>query len=129
MVAQPFYPVFALDVLEAPESMVGFYLSAMTLAKVIANLLWQRLESARGTFYLMKAASLLSALAPLLAAATPRLMQAAGISVGRNGMLPAYLFSVVFMIAGGSQSGRGVSFPVVLLDIAPAEEKPSYVGW
>jgi hypothetical protein len=34
----------------------------------------------------------------------------------------------VFMIAGGSQSGRGVSFPVVLLDIAPAEERPSYVG-
>jgi len=128
MVAQPFYSVFALDILEAPEFMVGFYLSAMTLANVIANLLWRRLERARGTLYLMKAASCLSALAPLLAAATPWLMQAVGISTRGNGILPAYLFSIVFMIAGGSQSGRGVSLPAVLLDIAPAEERPSYVG-
>ena len=55
-------------------------------------------------------------------------MQAAGKSVGKNGVLPAYLYSVVFMIAGGSQRGRGVAFPAVLLDIAPSEERPSYVG-
>ena len=31
--AEPFYPILALDVLGAPLSMVGLYLSAMTLAR------------------------------------------------------------------------------------------------
>jgi len=126
--AEPFYPIFALDVLGAPPSMVGFYLSAMTFAGIFSNLLWQKVDRARGTYFTVKASSLLTVLAPLLAVALPWLMRVMGFTVERYGLLPAYLFTGVFLIAGGSQSGRAIGLLALLLDVAPDEERPSYVG-
>jgi MFS family permease len=125
----PFYPIFALDVLGAPISMVGFYLSAMTLARILSNLLWQRLGRARGNAFLVQTAALLTALEPLLAVALPWLMRWAGLTVERAGLLPAYLFTAVFLIAGSTQSGRSIGLMARLLDIAPDEERASYVGF
>jgi MFS family permease len=127
-IAEPFYTVFALDILGAPVSMVGFYLSAMTLANILSNPLWQRAERTRGTYFMVKAASLLTVLAPLLAATLPWLMRAAGFTVERYGLLPAYLFTGVFLLAGSANSGRGIGLMALLLDIAPDQERASYVG-
>ncbi len=124
----PFYPIFALDILGAPASMVGFYLSAQTLARILSNLLWQRLGRARGNLFLVKTASLLTALEPLLAVTLPWLMRLAGLTVESSGLLPAYLFTGVFLVAGGTQSGRSISFMALLLDLAPDEERASYIG-
>jgi hypothetical protein len=124
----PFYPVFALEVLGAPASMVGFYLSAMMLARILANLLWQRIERTRGPYFLIRASSFLTALTPLLAVALPWLMRWAGFTVASHGLLPAYLFTGVFALAGGSESGRGIGLSTVMLDIAPEEERPSHIG-
>jgi len=127
-VADPFYAVFALDILGAPASMVGFYLSAMTLADILSNLVWQRAERARGTHTIVQASSLLTALVPLLAVALPWLMRLAGFTVERYGLLPAYLFTGVFLLAGSSNSGRTIGLMALLLDIAPDQERASYVG-
>jgi hypothetical protein len=127
-IAEPFYTVFALDILGAPVSMVGFYLSAMTLANILSNPLWQWAERTRGTYFMVKAASLLTVLAPLLAATLPWLMRAAGFTVARYGLLPAYLFTGVFLLAGSANSGRGIGLMALLLDIAPDQERASYVG-
>jgi len=124
----PFYPIFALDVLKAPASMVGFYMSAMTLARILSNLLWQRFDQAKGTHLLIKTAALLTALEPLMAVALPWLMQLTGFTVQRNGLLPAYLFTIVFVVAGSTQSGRGIGLMALLLDIAPDAERASYIG-
>ena len=127
-IAEPFYLIFALDVLGAPTSMVGFYLSAMTLAGILSNLLWQRVDRARGTHFLVKSSSLLTVLAPLLAATLPWLMRSVGFTVEQYGLLPAYLFTSVFLLAGSSSSGRGIGLVALLLDIAPDEERASYLG-
>jgi hypothetical protein len=127
-IAAPFYPIFALDVLSAPAFMVGFYLSAMTLAEILANLLWQRVARMRGTLYMLRAAGLLTVLTPLLAATLPWLMQGIGFTVESHGLLPAYLFSSVFLLAGSSQSGRDIGLSSLLLDVAPDEERASYIG-
>ncbi|MFQ6101280.1 MAG: MFS transporter [Anaerolineae bacterium] len=126
--AEPFYPIFALDILGAPASTVGFYLSAMTLAGILSNLLWQRADRTRGTYFLVRTSSLLTALTPLLAAMLPWLMRSVGFTVERYGLLPAYLFTAVFLLAGGSQSGRGIGLLALLLDVAPDEERASYIG-
>ena len=126
--AEPFYPVFALDILGAPMSMVGLYLSAMTLAEVLSNLLWQKVDRAHGTTFLVKIASLLTILTPLLAATLPWLMRSAGFTVESHGLLPAYLFTSVFLLAGVSGSGRAIGLMALLLDIAPDEERASYIG-
>jgi len=127
-IADPFYAVFALDMLGAPASMVGFYLSAMTLADILSNLVWQRAERTRGTYAIVQASSLLTAVAPLLAAALPWLMHLFGFTVERHGLLPAYLFTSVFLLAGSSNSGRTIGLMALLLDIAPDQERASYVG-
>jgi len=126
--AGPFYPIFALDILGAPASMVGFYLSAMTLASVLSNLLWQKVGETRGTYFLLKASSLLTVLPPLLAATLLWLMRSLGFTVERYGLLPAYLFTGVFLLAGSSNSGRGAGLPALLLDISPDEERTTYIG-
>jgi hypothetical protein len=126
--AEPFYPILALDVLGAPASMVGLYLSAMTLAGVFSNLLWQRVEQARGVYLLLKTSSLLTALTPLLAATLPWLMRLVGFTVERHGLLPAYLFISVFLLAGSSESGRTIGLMALLLGIPPDGERASYIG-
>jgi hypothetical protein len=126
--AEPFYAVFALDILGAPASMVGFYLSAMTLAGIVSNLLWRKVAQVRGTLLMLKAASLLTILAPLLAALLPWLMRSVGFTVERYGLVPAYLFTGVFLLAGSGESGRTIGLSSFLLDIAPDEERASYIG-
>jgi hypothetical protein len=126
--AAPFYPIFALDILDAPPSMMGTYLSAMTFAGVLSNLLWQKVDRAHGTYFLLKIASLLTVLTPLLAAILPWLMRLAGFTVEQYGLLPAYLFSSVFLLAGSSESGRTIGMMALLLGIAPDEERASYIG-
>jgi len=127
-IAAPFYPIFALDVLGAPPFMVGFYLSAMTLAEILTNLVWQRVSQTHSTLYMLKAAGLLTALAPLLAATLPWLMQGVGFTLESHGLLPAYLFTGVFLLAGSSQSGRAIGLSSMLLNVAPDEERASYIG-
>jgi hypothetical protein len=126
--AEPFYPIFALDALGAPASMVGLYLSTATLAAVLSNLLWQRVDRARGTLFLVKTSALITALTPLAAVLLPRAMWLQGLSVERYGLLPAYLFAGVFLLAGVGGSGRGVGLIALLLAMAPDEERASYVG-
>jgi len=126
--AEPFYPILALDVLGAPPAMVGLYLSAQTFAGVVSNLLWQRVGRARGTYFLLKTASLLTMLTPLMAALLPWLMRLAGFTVEQNGLLPAYLFIGVFLLAGSSESGRAIGTMALMLDIPPDGERASYIG-
>jgi hypothetical protein len=77
---------------------------------------------------MLKAASLLTAATPLLAVALPRLMQEMGFTVESHGQLPAYLFTGVFLVAGSSQSGRAIGLMSLLLNVAPDEERASYIG-
>ena len=126
--AEPFYPVFALDVLGAPTSMVGYYLSASTLARILSNLLWQTIDRSRGTLFLLKLSGWLTVLAPLMAALVPWVMRAVGFTVENSGLLPAYLFGLVFLVAGGSNSGRMIGLSAMLLNIAPDDQRPSFIG-
>ncbi len=126
--AEPFYVVFALDILGAPIPMVGLYLSARTLASILSNLGWKRVEQTRNRFFVVKLAALLTMLTPLLAALLPWLMRLLGFTVAQYGLLPAYLFIGVFLLAGSSESGRSIGLSALLLDIAPDEERTSYIG-
>lgn len=127
-IAAPFYSVFALEILGAPPFMVGFYLSAMTFAEILANLLWQRIDRIRGTLHMLRIVGLLTMLTPLLAAILPWLMQGVGLTAENRGLLPAYLFTGVFLLAGSSESGRAIALSSMLYNVAPDEERASYIG-
>jgi MFS family permease len=83
---------------------------------------------ASDTFAVARFSGLLTALGPLLAVALPWLMRLTGLAVERYGPLPAYVFTGVFVLVGSSNSGRMIGLMTLLLDIAPEEERASYVG-
>jgi hypothetical protein len=55
-------------------------------------------------------------------------MRLAGLTVERYGLLPAYIFGSVFLLAGSSESGRTIGMMALLLDVAPDAERASYIG-
>jgi hypothetical protein len=124
-----FYPVFALEILGAPDSMVGVYIVMMTLAQILSNPLWQWVSRVRGRGFLLQTVALLSVLEPVLALGLPWLIRLGGGEVGVGFLWPAYLFGAVYLVAGVSMSGRSIGFQSMLLDLAPDEERASYIGF
>jgi len=126
--AAPFYPVLALDVLDAPASMVGIYMSALTISSVVSNLLWQRISRHRSNVFVVKVAALLTVLEPVSAIVLLVLLPLLTAATQSPPIYAAYAFSLVFLVSGTSASGRGIGLMASLLDLAPDEERASYVG-
>ena len=123
-IATPFYTIYATEVLGAPTAIVGLYISFATLASILSNVVWNRMGQRRGNIFLMGAGTSLTLMVPLLALATPLL----GRGLGLPGRPLAYLFGLLFVCQGFSQSAASVSMQAFLLDIAPPDERPSYMG-
>ena|SRR5690606_20684128 len=112
LLAEPFYGIHALTRLEAPESALGLYIIAATLAAIIANF------SFRG---------------PANKGFNVRLLQI-GYGCYVLTLLSALLiqdwrlFSLVFMFASIGNAAVGSAAWNLLYAIAPAAERPLYIG-
>ena len=124
-IASPFYALYAVDVLGIRISLVGTYLSMMTFASFISNPFWGRLGRRRGSHVVLRLSSSLGIIAPLLAIGLPLIGAATGQT---QAPIFAYIYGLVFLVNGITTPGRTVSFQAYLLDIAPAESRPTYVG-
>lgn len=123
-IATPFYAVYATEVLRAPASIVGFYISCATLARIFSNPVWSRAGQRRGNVFLTRAGTLLALLAPLLALVIPLLGRALDWPLTPS----AYLFGLLFACQGFGNSAAQVGLTSFLLDLAPHAERPSYIG-
>ena len=113
-VSLPFYSVFAMNALGAPLAMAGTYLAAYTLAGLGSTLLWGRLSRSQGNRAVVVWATLLWIPLPVLPLLGPHISHQA--------------FTLAFVILGAGVIGADVGFLSLLLDIAPATERPLYVG-
>ena len=117
--ATPFYVVFAVRVLHLQAAVVAGFLSAKIAGFVLANLAWHRLAKRHGNRGLMRRVAVTSAIGPGLALAA--------------GVVPApwpgWLIAAAFFLLGASVSGTNIAFQSLLLQIAPAARRPSYVGF
>ena len=114
LMALPFYVVFAREKLGAPPESIGWFLLAQILGGVLANLLWARLVDRKGSRQMLVVCGSISTITPLLAIAlTP---------IGWPALLG------VFFLAGATFTGRKVGFQSVLLELAPAADRPTYAG-
>jgi MFS family permease len=117
-IATPFYVFFAIRTLGLPGSVVAAFVSARIAGFVLANPLWQRVATKRGHRALMRVVSVMAGLAPvlaILAAFAPRALAT-----------PALI--AAFVLLGATVSGTNIAFQSLLLAIAPAARRPSYVG-
>jgi hypothetical protein len=119
-VATPFLVLYAMRTLGLPAAAVGGFLSAKIVGYVGSNPLWQRVAMRRGNRRVMGLVGLLAMGAPLCALAAPWL-PAAGPARGA-------LLALAFACVGGTVSGTNIGYQSLLLSIAPAARRPSYVG-
>lgn len=126
--ADPFYIVYATEVLGVPTAVAGIYLSAMVFSEILSNLFWDRLSrrrESRVTLQLSAAAALAVPGAALLIG----VLTAPAASVfPLASTLPGYAFVLVFLLMGVRDSGKDIGKRSVLLDIVPIAERPTYWG-
>ncbi len=121
--ATPFYIVFAREALGVPPGMTGLYLALMSGVAIASNLVWARISDARGNKLLFQLATALGLIAPLLALTVPLLQP----RVAPRTL--ALSFGAVFVGIGAFQSAVRIGSVNLVLDLAPAGERPLYVGF
>lgn len=114
--AVPFYVVFAKESLNAPPGMVGVYLSTTTFSALLANVWAARASDRHGNRQLLLAACFVGLTSPALALV---------FDWWRG---PALLFAVAFAVNGVYNTASWVAHTNFLLEIAPAGDRPIYVG-
>lgn len=124
-VATPFYIVYAQQTFRVPASMLGVYQTGLTLASVVSNLAWGRISDQQGNRRLVRISNLVGMAMPLTALAMAPLNR---FVPSLSGVVP-YLFTVIFVLLGSYRPGTGVGNVNYLLEIAPAKERPLYVGF
>ena len=113
--ATPFYIVYAKDLLGAPASSVGTYLLTLTLSSILANLVWGRISARYGNKMVITLSAVAGLGAPI-----------AALAAGSAGSLP--LFFLPFALQGVYQSSIMIGQVSFVLDIAPAGDRPIYIG-
>jgi MFS family permease len=114
--AVPFYVVFAKESLGAPPAMVGLYLSTTTLSALLANVWAARASDRHGNRHLLVVACLVGLAPPVLALFFDWIRGS------------ALLFALVFAFNGVYNTAAWVAHTNFLLEIAPAGDRPIYVG-
>ena len=116
--ASPFYVVHAVDVLGLPQTVVGEFVIAQTLGRVITSGLLGLVVGRRGPRIVIRVGSLLAMTGPLLAMAVHL--------AGDGPLVRAY--PVVFGALGAVHSIWMMGFFNYLLEIAPEGLRPYYIG-
>jgi MFS family permease len=122
-IADPFYVVFAKDILGAPAATVGLYLGALSIASLLSNFLWSPLSDRASNRLLMTFTVISVALVPLTAFV---------VSLFANTVDDVFLFTtftLVFVLSGLAGGAGRIVNNNMLLTIAPAAQRATYVGF
>jgi len=120
-ITDPFYIVFATEVLGAPVYLAGVYVSTLVFAKIVANVFWEALGKRFGNRLVLQ----LSAAASL---AVPGVTLLFALARPSGGPLAGYAFASVFVLMGIRDSGKYIGKRTVFLDLIPEEERPIHWG-
>lgn len=116
--ATSFYVMHASDVLRMPQSIIGKFVTAQTLAGVIASVVLGLVSERWGSRYVIRIGSAAAVVAPLFALAAHL--------AGSGWLVQAYPF--VYVMLGVVGSAWMMGFFNYLLEIAPEGMRPAYVG-
>jgi MFS family permease len=122
-VADPFYVVYATTRLGAPPGLVGVYLGALSIAALLSNFLWSPLADRASNRILLMGTVVSVVVVPLTALVISLL-----IGVADHTILFA-AFTLVFILSGLALGGSRIVNNNMLLTIAPAAERPTYIGF
>jgi MFS family permease len=119
--AIPFYVIFAADRLGLGQGVVGSFTSAQVVGRMAGGVILGALHERRGGRWAIQAGMAAGVLAPLWALLLPLWLPAGHPYV-------AYGYSLVFAALGMLQSTFIQGFFNYLLDMAPADERATYIA-
>ena len=112
LMAEPFYAIYAITVLDAPLAAVGTFVIVATFASIAINFLF-RLPADRGqNVTVLQVSVAFMVAAPLVAFLAPSWQW----------------FAVVFALSAAGNSGMGIAAWNLLYAVSPAPSRPLYVG-
>jgi hypothetical protein len=128
--ALPFYSVYAKSMLNAPEGMVGIYVTTRVAALLLSNLPWGWISDRRGNQLVMRLVNLGNGATALTALGLVGLV---GLlpptsQVVTGGWLP-YLALPLFFLNGAMQPALMLIGNNFLLELTPEAERPLYLGF
>ena len=120
-ITDPFYIIFATEVLDAPISYAGVYLATLVAAKIAANILWEWIGRRFGNHRVLQGAAAAGLAVPAGALAFAVLLSHLGTASG-------LAFTVIFALMGVRDSGKYIGKRTVFLDLVPEEGWPTHWG-
>ncbi len=115
--AYPFYILYAQKTLNIKPEAAGIFLSFEMLGYLVSNILWAYLSNRINNRLVLLLSAVCSVFPPVIAL-TNWLWP-----------LPLGLYALAFFFLGATNSGLFVGFFNYLLEIAPEEKRPLYVGF
>lgn len=116
----PFYVVFAREHFLVPERMAGLFLVVQTVGFGLSNVLWGRISARHGNRQVITGTTLCLAAIPIIAL---------WLSYFKSDVVDITgLFYPIFFLIGATTAGTFIGFKSYLLDIAPEDRRPTYIG-
>lgn len=116
--AMPFFVGHAIDILSLPDAIIGSFVAAQTLAKALGGVVFGVVSDRWGPRFVIFAGGVAAVLGPLFAVIVHMVSSDWLIS----------LYPLVYVLLGLAQSSWMLGFLNYLLEIAPVEQRPVYVG-
>jgi MFS family permease len=126
--AFPFYAAYAYSVLGFSEAIVGVFVSIWVGSGLVSNYVWGKLADYKGNRIVLVLTALIALAPPLMVLAVIRNGSTAA-SGGEPSGWVFWLLASTFVINGFARSGRFISNMMYLLEFAPEERRPLYVGF
>jgi len=123
-IAEPFYLIYATEVLGLSASVAGVYLSLRAIAGALSNLVWGRISARRGNRMLLLTSGILLVLTPAFALIGPWVVQ----MLNLNSLAMMMAIGVVFLLSGAATDGSNIANTTYLLEIVPEMERPTYMA-
>lgn len=113
----PFYIIYASKFLHVSSGMAGVFLSVQMVGYLCSNLLWAYLSNRSRNRLVLVFSAFFSSACPLLVLAS--------LVFG----IPLWVYGAVFFFLGATVSGLDLGYMNYLLQIAPEEGRPIYLGF
>ena len=124
--AWPFYVIYGMRALGLPAAAIAVFIWATALGNMLGSLFWAWVNDRHGPRWVVLGTASIRAAPPLLALTMPLLV--AAVPALRPAAAAQYVYAAVFLLVGAVASGGMMGFSNYLLELAPAQERPLYVG-
>jgi len=120
-IAMPFYVVYATVELQLGIGAIGLFLSAQVVGGILAGFVWGYLNERSGSKIVIQCSAVIALASPLLALLMGPIGRLAGAST-------IYVYSLIFLAIGALNSSYMPGFINFILELAPAEERATYIA-